>query len=82
MPTIVRLTRCKICMYAGDHAPPHFHVRSLKGPAWTASVAIASFRILKGKGPKADLEEAIRWAMVPDNLYRLVYEWRRLNERD
>jgi len=79
MPEIVRLTNCKVCMYAGDHAPPHFHVR---GPGWTASITIASFRILKGRGPKADLEEAIKWAMMPNNMYRLAYEWRRLNERD
>jgi hypothetical protein len=56
-----------------------FHVR---GPGWTASITIASFRILKGRGPKVDLEEASKWAMKPDNMYRLAYEWRRLNERD
>ena len=79
MPEIVRLTNCKICIYPGDHLPPHFHVR---GPGWSVSIVIASFRVLKGKGPKADLEEAIRWATDPDHMYRLAAEWRRFNERD
>lgn len=43
---------------------------------------MSSFQILRGKGPKAVLEEAIKWAMVPYNMYRLAHEWRRLNERD
>lgn len=37
---------------------------------------------LKRQATKVDLEEAIKWAMTPDNQYRLAYEWRRLNERD
>ncbi|ARQ00930.1 DUF4160 domain-containing protein [Pseudorhodoplanes sinuspersici] len=79
MPEIVRLSNCKICVYAGDHAPPHFHVR---GPGWTAAICMTSFKVLKGSGPRCDLEEAIRWAITPDNSYRLAYEWRRLNERE
>ena len=79
MPEIVRLTNCKICVYPGDHAPPHFHVG---GPGWQASVSMITFQVLKGKAPKADLVEAIRWASLPDNIYRLAHEWRRLNERD
>lgn len=79
MPEIVRLSNCKICVYPGDHAPPHFHVR---GKGWNAAVALVSFKIIKGSGPRAELEEAIKWAMVPNNAYRLEFEWRRLNERD
>jgi hypothetical protein len=41
-----------------------------------------SLRVLKGKGPKADIVAAIEWASVPDNRVRLLSEWRRLNERD
>lgn len=79
MPMIVRLSQCKICMYPGDHMPPHFHVR---GPGWTAAIQIGSLRVMKGWGPKSALEEAIRWAGSPDNQYRLAHEWRQLNERD
>ncbi|MBK5956775.1 hypothetical protein CCR97_00860 [Rhodoplanes elegans] len=79
MPEIVRLNQCRICIYPGDHVPPHFHVR---GPGWTASIQIGSFQVLKGSGPKSALEEAIRWARMPANLHRLCDEWRRLNERD
>lgn len=79
MPEIVRLANCKICIYPGDHAPPHFHVR---GAGWHVSISLGSFAVLKGKGPQSSLNEAIKWAMVPSNMYRLSFEWRRLNERD
>lgn len=79
MPEIVRLSNAKICIFPGDHAPPHFH---LKGPGWIASIEIASLEILKGKAPKADLAEAFEWARVPENLAVLASEWRRLNERE
>ena len=45
MPEIVRLTNCKICIYSGDHAPPHFHVR---GPGWSASIMLGSLLVLEG----------------------------------
>jgi len=28
VPTLKRLSRSKICLYAGDHLPPHFHIRA------------------------------------------------------
>ena len=46
MPAIVRLSNSKICIFPGDHAPPHFH---LKGPGWIASIDIVTLEILKGK---------------------------------
>lgn len=79
MPELVRLTNCKVCIYPGDHLPPHFHVR---GRGWVVSVDIVSLKAIAGSGPRGDIEEAIRWARVPDNLYRLTSEWRRLNDRD
>jgi Domain of unknown function (DUF4160) len=78
MPEIVRLKRCKICIYPGDHLPPHFHVR---GPEARAAIDLVTFRV-RGRGEKAAIEEAIAWARVPDNHARLAHEWKRLNERD
>jgi hypothetical protein len=79
MPEIARLTNCKICIYSGDHAPPHFHVR---GRGWSATIDIASLELTKGKGPRGALREAVMWAGVPENLALLAAEWRRLNERE
>ncbi len=31
MPTLARLAQSTITMYAGDHLPPHFHVRMNDG---------------------------------------------------
>jgi uncharacterized protein DUF4160 len=79
MPEIARLSNAKICIFPGDHAPPHFH---LKGPGWTAAIEITTLEILRGKAPRADLLEAIQWAIVPENSALLAREWRRLNERE
>ena len=79
MPEIIRFSNCKICVYSGDHLPPHFHIR---GPGWTAAVAIGSNLLLKGRGTKADLDEAIGWAALPANQALLAQWWRVLNERD
>ena len=79
MPEVVRLSGCKICVYPGDHAPPHFHVR---GPGWNVLIGMGSLRVLKGSGPRADIAEAVAWAGIPDNALRLRSEWRRLNERE
>jgi hypothetical protein len=66
-------------MYAGDHAPPHFHIR---GRGWSAVVDLASLLLTKGRGPKVAIEEAMAWARTPGNLALLWAEWRRLNERE
>ena len=79
MPEIVRLSNSKICIFPGDHAPPHFH---LKGPDWMASIEITSLELLKGKAPRGDLEEALQWATISENSALLASEWRRLNERE
>ncbi len=78
MPTIVRLSGCKVCVYAGDHAS-HFHV---VGPDWSVVFEIASFDLMKGRGPRSALAEALTWAEEPQNLARLASEWNRLNVRD
>jgi hypothetical protein len=79
MPTLVRLNNCKVCIFAGDHAPPHFHV---VGPGWKVTVEITTLEILSGRGPRVDLREAMEWALQAENLVSLVNEWVRLNERD
>ncbi|MBI1868675.1 MAG: DUF4160 domain-containing protein [Methylocystis sp.] len=78
MPEIVRLKRCRICVYPGDHRPPHFHVR---GSGWRVAVDLVTFQV-RGRGEKLAIEEAIAWARAPDNGFRLAHEWRRLNERE
>ena len=79
MPEIVRLSNSKVCIYPGDHGPPHFHLR---GPGWSAQIEIATLEVLRGKAARSDLAEAIQWAAVPENLALLVREWKRLNERE
>ena len=41
MPTLVRLGNIKIQMFADDHAPTHFHVRT---PTSKAIVTLADLR--------------------------------------
>jgi Domain of unknown function (DUF4160) len=78
-PLLATLGNCEIYVYAGDHNPPHFHLR---GPDSRALVNIATLEVMAGKASRKDLLEALEWASVPENLERLATEWRRLNERE
>jgi hypothetical protein len=60
-----------------DHAPAHFH---LFGPGWSAVVELASLTVARGRAPKRELSEALRWARA--NIDLLETEWAKLNERD
>ena len=78
MPTLVELSTCKIQVYAGDHAPPHFKIY---GPGSNANVAIETLEVLAGRVARKALREALAWASQPENRALLRREWRRLNER-
>lgn len=75
MPTIARLANCTLNMYAGDHLPPHFHVRM--GDGREALVEIESLGVLRGSIPKRELAEALAWAAA--NRSALVAKWKALN---
>jgi Domain of unknown function (DUF4160) len=77
MPELMRFSNCKICIYADDHYPPHFHIH---GPGWDVSVDLRTFGIMKGQGVSADIAEALQWAT--QNQAILYNEWGKLNERD
>ena len=78
MPTIYRLSHAlKICMYADDHAPPHFHV---KRPGVAFQVRLADLEVMEGDFDRRDLDLAVAWAA--ENLELLAQKWRELNERD
>ena len=75
MPTIARLPKSRIDVYANDHLPPHFHIRANEGSK--AAVTIRELKLLAGDVPRAALVEALDWA-TPNRplLYRM---WRELN---
>ncbi|WP_225212028.1 DUF4160 domain-containing protein [Stenotrophomonas lacuserhaii] len=75
MPVITRLGRCTITMYAGDHPPPHFHVRTRDGRE--ALIVIAGLGVLSGGLTRRELIETLRWAQV--NIPLLTFRWRELN---
>jgi hypothetical protein len=77
MPGIVRLSNCTVYIYPDDHGAPHFHVL---GPGWAVKVSLETLEPIVGKGPRADLKEAIEWAK--DHPETLSNAWRTLNERD
>lgn len=78
MPTVVELPKCKIQIYAGDHAPPHFKIF---GPGSNANVAIETLEVIAGKADRKALREALDWASRPENRALLRTTWNRLNER-
>ncbi len=60
MPTLIRLSKSRIDVYANDHLPPHFHIRAQDGSK--AAVSIRDLKVLAGEVPKACLTEALDWA--------------------
>ena len=60
MPTIKRFQSFKVCMYAGDHLPPHFHIISNDGRQ--AMIEISTLTVLAGRVSNAVLSEVIEWA--------------------
>lgn len=78
MPTLVELPTCKIQVYAGDHAPPHFKIY---GPGSNANVSIETLEILAGRATRKALRDARAWASRPENRARLRAAWARLNAR-
>lgn len=75
MPTLIRLQKSKITMYAGDHNPPHFHVLGTDGTeAW---VELASLQVIWGAVNRAALKESLAWAS--QNAALLAAKWKELN---
>jgi hypothetical protein len=75
MPTLARLAQSTITMYAGDHLPPHFHVRANDGRE--ALVEIATLQVLRGSIAIRALAEALAWAQA--NQAFLAIKWKELN---
>jgi hypothetical protein len=75
MPTLVRLANCTITMYAADHLPPHFHVRTKDGRE--ALIVISNLSVLSGSINPRELAEALAWAR--NNAALLNKKWRELN---
>ena len=59
MPEISRFYGIIIRMYAGDHAPPHFHAEYGE---WAAQIDIRSGNIMEGSLPRRALRLAQDWA--------------------
>lgn len=79
MPSIHRLENATLYVYAGDHAPPHFHV---EGPNSSAQIRIDNLQVLRGEITRSDYAQALAWASVDENYERLCKMWSDLNERD
>lgn len=75
MPTLIRLSKAKVTMYAGDHNPPHFHVLAHDGAeAW---IELSTLLVIWGGVNRAALKEALAWAS--QNAALLVAKWKELN---
>jgi len=75
MPTIVEFEGIKICMYADDHAPPHFHILFAE---YEALIRISDLTMAEGNLPRQVLRKALKWAA--DNQPALALRWLQLNE--
>lgn len=59
MPEISRFFGIVICMYKGDHLPPHFHARYADDEAM---ISINNGEIIKGNLSNRALKLVIEWA--------------------
>ena len=75
MPTLTRLPKSKLTMYAGDHNPPHFHVLANDGSE--ALIDLASLGVVDGGVRPAVLKEALAWAS--QNVALMATKWKELN---
>ena len=75
MPTLDEFGGIKICMYADDHAPPHFHILFAEHEAL---VRISDLSVTAGSVPHTALRKALAWAA--DNQPSLALKWLQLNE--
>ena len=75
VPTLIRLRNCAITMYAADHQPPHFHVRTHDGRE--ALVVLDDFSVLSGSVSRRELADALQWAK--GNAELLAAKWQELN---
>ena len=76
MPTIQRFGAAKLCMYADDHHPPHFHG---VGPDFQVLVRIVDLVVFAGEARTNQIAEAMAWARAHQHL--LALRWIELNER-
>lgn len=74
MPTIVRLERCVLYIYAKDHNPPHFHVRTRTDDA---VIEIETLELVEGSVDRPALREALDWAR--ENKEEILEKWNEFN---
>lgn len=74
MPTMQRLSDCRILMYVGDHPPPHVHVVLRDGR--NAIVEIESLLVV-GKLAGREIRDALIWIAARKAF--LLTEWQRYN---
>ncbi len=76
MPTIQRFGAVKLCIYADDHRPSHFHI---VGPDFQVLVRIADLIVFEGNARPNQIAAAMAWARANRSL--LAQRWTELNER-
>lgn len=78
MPTIRRFSRCRIEMYFGDHAPPHFHVITRDNER--VAVLIETLETRAGNVGRRDIAEALEWAAMHRG--ELLARWNEFSETE
>ena len=59
MPRVETVAGIAICIYFGDHAPPHFHARAA---GCEARIVIDTLAILTNNLPAGQLATVLAWA--------------------
>lgn len=59
MPTIQVFKNFRICIYFGDHNPPHFHIVAKE---FSTKIQISDLSVMAGSAPNRTVKQACAWA--------------------
>jgi hypothetical protein len=72
MPTLARLSKCRLVMHPRDHPPPHVHIFANDGSE--AVMHIVTLDLISGVARPAVIQEARIWAGQNQEL--LIAAWK------
>jgi hypothetical protein len=71
MPTVAIVNGVRIEFYFDEHPPPHFHARYAE---FIAQIDLATFEIIKGSLPNAQMRVVRDWASTRRDALRAAWD--------
>jgi Domain of unknown function (DUF4160) len=75
MPILAVIKGIKVYLYYDDHEPPHFHAECGE---FEVVVEISTLNVIRGRFPKSDVGELLRWASSRQS--EIMEQWNRARQ--